>query len=382
MIGSRRRHKESGLPNDVEMMQTDIMRFLAIICMCLMILFALVQTMPLTGDKAGPSLQSPAIYERHIQALRSTLNDYKAELKKLSQEKEQRRQYLETLEENAEKRKKDNEQLIEKATDTKQKVQQAEKRLAELKIMLDQSEQSINKADNLLSEKQQALTKVEDSLKNTGSSFMQRKQDMALVEENLNKAQSKLEQAKLSLQKAQVDLKPVKPEQDLAQKPAEQAETKAPIKQSKQSTTQPPVKKESVQIPARQESMPPAETKQKGFSLTFAGEEALRSLIAENKLISMFLIAGGNSWKLQAGSAKNWKFIKGTVPASLYEMEIDSVPYMIRRAGKKVVSISKRADLFYGVLLAPSIDNAIRQLMENRSGGDLVIEADGSVGIQ
>ena len=40
-------HSGATLSNDVEMLQTDVMRFFAILCLCLMAIFALVKALPM-----------------------------------------------------------------------------------------------------------------------------------------------------------------------------------------------------------------------------------------------------------------------------------------------------------------------------------------------
>jgi myosin heavy subunit len=386
MTASRIRRRDSGLPNDVEMLQTDIMRFLAIICMCLMILFALVQTMPLTGENARPSLQSPALYEQHIQVLRNTLSDYQAELKELKQNIDQRKKYPETIETSEGERVENLEQLAEKAAHSVQKLQQTEARLAEVTLKLSQSEQSLNKADNLLSQKQDALTKTQTNLHRTEDLLAERRQSLELVEDRIYSAQASLEQARRRLQKAHADiaktepkpetkLKAAPPAPNVKKVPAKQAVAQTPVRQEpvKQKPKKPPVKRASAQPPAQE---------QKGFTLSFADEKALHLLISNTNLVSMFLLTGGKSWRLQAAPGRTWKFIKGAAPKALYEMEINSVPYMIRRAGKKVVSAHSNSGLFYGVNLAKTIDSEIRQLMKNRSGGNIVIGPAGEVGIR
>ena len=45
--------------NDVEMLQTDVMRFFAILCLCLMAIFALVKTLPMSPPVASPTIAAP-----------------------------------------------------------------------------------------------------------------------------------------------------------------------------------------------------------------------------------------------------------------------------------------------------------------------------------
>ena len=48
------------LLDDAEMLQTDVMRFFAILCLCLMAIFALVKTLPMAPPETGPANVEPA----------------------------------------------------------------------------------------------------------------------------------------------------------------------------------------------------------------------------------------------------------------------------------------------------------------------------------
>ena len=81
----------TSLFDDVEMLQTDVMRFFAILCLCLMAIFALVKTLPMAPPDTGPAIVEPA--------------DLKAEAKVLQKKIEMRENKLvQILEDIADKR--------------------------------------------------------------------------------------------------------------------------------------------------------------------------------------------------------------------------------------------------------------------------------------
>ena len=47
--------------DDVEMLQTDVMRFFAILCLCLTAIFALVKALPVAPPDAAPTIVEPAL---------------------------------------------------------------------------------------------------------------------------------------------------------------------------------------------------------------------------------------------------------------------------------------------------------------------------------
>jgi hypothetical protein len=48
----------AGGPDEVEALQTDVMRFMAILGFCLMVIFALVKTMPMAPPDSGPRIEA------------------------------------------------------------------------------------------------------------------------------------------------------------------------------------------------------------------------------------------------------------------------------------------------------------------------------------
>jgi hypothetical protein len=82
---------DARLFDDAEMLQTDVMRFFAILCLCLMAIFALVKTLPMAPPDTGPAIVEPA--------------DLKAEAKVLQKKIEMRENKLvQILEDIADKR--------------------------------------------------------------------------------------------------------------------------------------------------------------------------------------------------------------------------------------------------------------------------------------
>jgi len=81
----------TNLFDDAEMLQTDVMRFFAILCLCLMAIFALVKTLPMAPPDTGPAIVEPT--------------DLKAEAKVLQKKIEMRENKLvQILEDIADKR--------------------------------------------------------------------------------------------------------------------------------------------------------------------------------------------------------------------------------------------------------------------------------------
>lgn len=83
------RHKQPGLParppfDETESLQTDTMRFFAVICMCLMIIFSLVKSMPVTRSAASPQINTHEIVneKRELQQLENRAEHLKQHMNK------------------------------------------------------------------------------------------------------------------------------------------------------------------------------------------------------------------------------------------------------------------------------------------------------------
>ena len=75
--GMSMRHRSASSADESEALQTDTMRFFAIVCMCLMIVFSLVKSMPMSDTGNRPKIQNKAVPETEIQALKKKAAELK-----------------------------------------------------------------------------------------------------------------------------------------------------------------------------------------------------------------------------------------------------------------------------------------------------------------
>jgi len=71
------------LSNDVEMLQTDVMRFFAILCLCLMAIFALVKALPMAPPADRPTIAEPTDLKAEAQSLQIQIATLKKKLAEL-----------------------------------------------------------------------------------------------------------------------------------------------------------------------------------------------------------------------------------------------------------------------------------------------------------
>ena len=63
------RRRQSGSESEIEALQTDVMRFIAILGICLMVIFALVQALPVSSNTNQPDLMNKDLLEHQIEDL-------------------------------------------------------------------------------------------------------------------------------------------------------------------------------------------------------------------------------------------------------------------------------------------------------------------------
>ena len=121
----------------------------------------------------------------------------------------------------------------------------------------------------------------------------------------------------------------------------------------------------------------PDKPARKGFTLRFASDSALETLISNGK-VHFFALAGKKAWKLKlSGGRPVYTAVKN--PSKIYEMETTTVPASYVTGFSRQVAAFGRDKITWGVTLPDQAANAINRLIKDREGGDLVIMPDGEV---
>jgi hypothetical protein len=137
----RRRHARflsaSAAGSDTDALQTDVMRFMSIIGLCLMAVFALVQGIPVQEPGKPAQAVQAARVRQEIQAQQQQLRELQAELEVLKSEKDRTQQLLTAS-------KKYLEQVRQTLADIEQVSEQKEQDLAELRGRLLNSQRQLD----------------------------------------------------------------------------------------------------------------------------------------------------------------------------------------------------------------------------------------------
>jgi hypothetical protein len=307
------------------MLQTDVMRFFAILCLCLMAIFALVKALPISSQHEGsPVANSPdlegeaAVLQQKIASLREKLAETRSDLRAATA-------------------------AVEKST-----VQAARAAAIE------------EKAQSRLSLAEKELTMVSRSLEGVRNEIERREAVLANITKDIDDKRQIRSALQTQMDKDAGDLQAIKAMLEQAT-----AELDQSLQQKQDNTAQSPV--EPVAVPSIK----------KGFTLRFASDTALNALI-DRATVRFFALANNKAWQLKRVKERPI-YIAVPIPPKIYEMETATVPVDYADVFSRQVAASARSKVTWGVTLPEEMAAIINQLIKKREGGDLIIMPDGEV---
>jgi septal ring factor EnvC (AmiA/AmiB activator) len=318
-------HRTPNQPDDVEILQTDVMRFFAILCLCLMAIFALVKTLPMAPAEDGPKISEPDDLRKEAQSLQFEI----AALKK-------------------------------KLAETHTQLEAAAGAAQQSSLQARQAEKDEQAFLTRLGLTRQELKEVSQSLKKTGGELKKREKKLAELLSAINDKQRIRSELKTQIKNETRDLRQIQAALDRAREKANQSRSQ------NQHSVKKPAEESRKQQPVR-----------KGFTLRFVSDEALQRLIASGQ-VKFYAMAAQNAWQLQLTGGRP-VYISAKSPRQIYEMETATVPIDFLAAFKRQVAAFGRTTLTWGVTLPAQTTASINQLIAGRDGGDLAIMPDGEV---
>ncbi len=318
-------HRSPPPSNDVEMLQTDVMRFFAILCLCLMAIFALVKALPMSPPSDRPTMTTPPNSKNEAAALEKQLAALKERVARLQARLAVATETLEDAQ--------------AQAADATARAQEALSRLADTREELTAVSQTLKTVRREIKTREAVLAGIVQDIEAKRGIREELNTVMAREEQQYQTLQTRLDQVAVKLRRAS------RPEQPLP-KPS----PPAPV---------PP---------------PPAG---KGFMLRFASDKALDTLVKRG-IVQFYALAGQKAWKLNlAGEPPVYTAVQ--MPAEIYEMETATVPPdYIARFSREIAAFGQ-GKVTWGVTLPENTANAIVRLIQNRERGDLIIMPSGEV---
>ena len=313
-----------GAGSDTDALQTDVMRFMSILGLCLMALFALVQAIPLqdtNGALPEPAAQklgqTIGFQQQRAQRLQADLNRLSAQLREVNERNSHARLALSSTQQ-------------------------------QLTRLVDQTEQARSDRDHLTAE----LGILHDRL-------AQGRKELTGIQRATQQKQQSLQQLQRRLDASRKQL------HDIGQRATALQINPAPA----------PIPPVADKPPA-----PLPKAHKQGFTLRFASAEALERMVAAGT-VSLYAMAGKQAWRLSLAKGRP-VFAPGTFPAWFHEMASSTVPVGYLSNLEKSIGQRVRSPLVWGVQLPPATRQGIASLTHDHSGGDLVIEADGRVTLE
>ena len=364
MHNAIRQRRDMG-SDEVEALQTDVMRFLAIICMCLMIVFSLIQSLPMSGEENRPKITTREMIQKEIESLR--------------RKADQLRQTLMALKHTIIFKKEEMQQLAARIT-----AQQS--RIGQLDAITRKSVEAMAVARQTLSDidarVQQAMEKEQQfrtMAKKVEKSLVERQMTLSRIDGLVDKGRAALDAMESDLKKAKQALN------QLASAQHQLDAQKESRPEARQEET--PEKKEepfkaaemNTETKAAQEETPVKSDDKEGFTLGFDSNEVLLQLLRQGDKVRLYMLSGGRCWQLKVRDSGRVSFLPSPSPGTIYEMDRRTVPDKIIRAGKLVVAAFGTEGVTYGVELSPDISRQISRLMKEKKGGDLVILEKGEI---
>jgi len=321
---SRYAAQTGGPGSDTDALQTDVMRFMSILGLCLMALFALVQTIPLQDTErtrlepeAEKLHQAIAVQQQRVERLQADLNRVTAQLREATGHNSRTRRALTSAQQ-------------------------------ELTLLTGQTEQARSDRDHLTAELKvlkRQLAQGRDELAGIQLAAVQKAQSLRELQQRLEEAQKRLDVI------------------------------------ARQTTALQVTQAASHASPVTDKPAPPARKAEKqGFTLRFASIEALERLVAAGT-VSLYAMAGKQAWRLSLAGGRP-VFTPDAFPAWFHEMAASTVPVDYVRSLEKTLDEPARSPLVWGVQLPAATREGIASLTRDHRGGNLVIGADGRLTLE
>ena len=325
-------HRSPPSTDDIEMLQTDVMRFFAILCLCLMAIFALVKALPMSPPADRPTIATPrdssakaAVLEKKIAALKEKLAGLQARLAEATEA-------LKNVE--------------AQAADATVRAQQTVSRLARKRAELAAVSQTLKAAQDAIETREGVLSGIVREIREKRRVREELDAQIEIEEQQYQEIQARLDRAADRLSRAAPPRQP------------------APIET-------PPAPAPTPPAPA---PTPPAK---KGFTLRFASDSALDTLI-NRRVVQFYALAGQKAWQLNTAKGQP-VYTAAPMPAQIYEMAANTVPASYTARFSRQVAAFGSGRVTWGVTLPENTAKAISRLIANREGGDLTIMPSGEV---
>jgi hypothetical protein len=308
------------------------MRFMSIIGLCLMAVFALVQVIPVQepGKPVQPS--QAARLREEIRAQQQQLQELQAELHALKSARVRTQQVL---------------------TVAQQHLEQVAGQTQQARAQRDRVEAQLESLDRQLEQGRQALADLEQAAQ-------QKTQDLDALRGRLLDTQVQLDRSRSEIEALQ-------------RRARQQAAKLVTVKRTPAApAAKPVIKKRTPPVPAAR----PVPAKQ-GFTLRFASAAALDRLVTAGS-VTLYGMADKQAWRLSMDAGRP-AAAPASFPRWFHEMSAVTVPAHYIHSLEDTADGPAQSSVVWGVQLPTATKAAIAALTRGQQGGELVIRDNGQV---
>jgi len=309
--------------DDDRALETDIMRFMAILGFCLMAVFALIQSIPVSQQTGGVGLQTQPMLEQQLTQLHEQVRGLLTQVVGLQSE-------VEALEEANNQQKAQNQVLVEQ-------LARSEAQLLEQLVAAQELVSSVESEQQTLASLQSQVLRLQ---------------------RQAYREQLRLESTQRALEQLQKTITP----------------QSVPVEASKASVPEPVV----TEVPKPQPRVPqpvaaPIKSQPPSLTMRFASTAAIERLIAGQRTV-LYGISGQRAWR----STAQGEFVATAKPSRPYELTESPGQRLMQRfrIGSGLLSAT---NVQWWVSLDDGIVRQIAAHLDVHRNGQLVIQADGRV---
>lgn len=356
-------NRAAGTGSDTDALQTDVMRFMSILGLCLMAVFALVQSLPshdaesVHEDPERSRLHEKiAVQQQHAQALKAELQRLLSQVEQVDAQKAEKERALSDA-------KLQLSEVVDRTTQARTEQLRISSELRHLQQRLARGRHTLASLQQAADDKTQSLRKLRQRL-----SIETRKLDEIRKKARKIEVLRAEEERRQTTQAQQRKLEEAQRRQAAFRRAEEQRKHESRTKSRQARPTPSPIIEEQKPKPT-----------EKGFTLRFASDEALQKQIASGR-VSLFAMAEKQAWRLSLHKGRP-VITDAAFPSWFHEMAASTVPHAFVEQLQISLPPKTHGSVVWGVQLPPTTKKNIASLTHGRDGGDLVIASNGRVSL-
>ncbi len=334
---------------EAEMLQTDVMRFMALLGFVLVGIFALVQSLPVGSGRSMPELEQRASLLEDIRRLEAHIAERRITLDRLREQIAIAQRRKARILSDSEALTGELRRIIESVGSVYAALNRGERELVKVRSELARERRTLSALRTQVERERTMLQRVEGRL-------AQLRQDMLLARTHL---EERLAEAGRDEQQASQGVS--------AGESRQEAANEAPARTA-------------VPTPTEAEAAGEQDVPRRGFTLKFESERAFDRLV-RNEIIDFYAIIGDRAWQA-ARVGRVIRFGEARRPPSYYEMTPTTVPTEYVNSFRTVAAVPERTSVVWATVLPARMTRAIRTAIEGKTSADVIILDDGKVRLE